>query len=324
MPKIKIFNKRYSFKDLFSSLEKDSVALKPGFKTNMKIFSKYLDTNIIFKLPEVQSSKMLFPPRPQHFKNIKSFNLNRIKQITSTKFDKEKVLLERGEKKINLIQNIQLHMNKSNDEKNLVTIAEIKKEYYYFLKFLRFISFYSIAPYNLLLFLHNMNIYSVDWFIFHLFLSNACLFMPYFLTEDWVIKITYDKATNKLHITKLNILCKEYTTIHTTDKIVRIHRKNNLRFFSFFKNKSTNEHFSILHICDIKGENLLKLIIPEKPHVSKRENIHKTHHHPENNSSAYFKHYLKIVLLAYFSVFFGIVLFKLRKLKKENDMIIVE
>jgi hypothetical protein len=312
MPKIKIPYKSFNFRGRFSS-DKDSLVIKPEFKSYSKTVINYIENNFIFKLPEVHS-ELIIPPRHEQFRNLISLNPNRPKQITSNKTEKERV--KTTEKTI--IQNIQI----KSEEKTVITIAEIKKQYYYFLKFLRLISFYSIAPYNLILFLHNFQIYSVDWFIFHLFISNACLFMPYFLTEDWVTKISYDKLTNKLHITKINIRCKEYTTTHSPEKMVRIHRKNNIRFFSLFKNKSTNEHFSIQHICDIKNEILLNSLIPEKHSKAKKGTLHKVN--IENSSGAYFKYYLKIVLIVYFSAFFGIVFYKLREIKKDNEMIILD
>ena len=309
MPKIKFSYKSFNFKGRFSS-DKDSLVIKSYSKNLIN----YIESNFNFKLPEVHSD-LITPPRYDHIRNLmKSINMDRPKQITSNKI--EKGSLKVIEKKF--MQNIL----KKSEERIIVTIAEIKKPFYYFLKFLRFISFYSIAPYNLLLFLHNFQIYSVDWFVFHLFLSNACLFMPYFLTEDWVTKISYDKSTNKIHITKINIRCKEYTTVHSPEKLVRIHRKNNIRFFSLFKNKSTNEHFSILHICDIKDENLLNTLIPEKHTKPKRDTIHKAN--IDCSHGDYFKYYLKIVLLVYFSTFLGIVFYKLRKMKKENEMIILD
>lgn len=313
MPKIKFSYKSFNFRGRFPS-DKDSLVIKSELKSYSKNFINYIESNFNFKLPEVHS-ELIIPPRHDQFRNLMmSLNLDRPKQITSNKIEKGsfKVI----DKKIT--QNIQI----KSEETTIVTIAEIKKPFYYFLKFLRFISFYSIAPYNLILFLHNFQIYSVDWFIFHLFLSNACLFMPYFLTEDWVTKISYDKSTNKIHITKINIRCKEYTTVHSPEKLVRIHRKNNLRFFSLFKNKSTNEHFSILHICDIENENLLNSLIPEKQTKPKRDTVHKSNIEP--SSGAYFKYYLKIVLLVYFSAFLGIVFYKLRQIKKENEMIILD
>ena len=313
MPKIKFSYKSFNFKGRFSS-DKDSLVIKSEIKSYSKNLINYIENNFNFKLPEVHSD-LITPPRHDHIRNLmKSINVDRPKQITSNKI--EKASLKVIEKKIT--QNLQI----KSEERIIVTIAEIKKPFYYFLKFLRFISFYSIAPYNLLLFLHNFQIYSVDWFIFHLFLSNACLFMPYFLTEDWVTKISYDKSTNKIHITKINIRCKEYTTVHSPEKLVRIHRKNNLRFFSLFKNKSTNEHFSILHICDIKDENLLNTLIPEKLTKTKRDTINKSN--IECSNGDYFKYYFKIVLLVYFSTFFGIVFYKLREIKKENEMIILD
>ena len=122
MPKIKTPYKRYSFKKFFFS-ERDNVALKPEFKTFSKGLMKYLDNKFIFKLPEVHS-EMKIPPRDEQFKKINSFNLNRIKQITSSKVEKEKILMT--EKYI--LQNIQI----KSEDKNMVTIAEIKKEFYYF------------------------------------------------------------------------------------------------------------------------------------------------------------------------------------------------
>ena len=44
-----------------------------------------------------------------------------------------------------------------------------------------------------------------------------------------------------------------------------------MRFFSFFKDKSTNEYFSIIKICKIKNMELLNYLIPEKELKGKRK-----------------------------------------------------
>jgi hypothetical protein len=212
-------------------------------------------------------------------------------------------------------------------KKNIQNIAEMKKHYFTFLKSIRIFSFYSVTPYNIILFLTNLNNYTFDAYIFHMLLSNFCLFIPYFLTENWVIRMSHDKESGKLHLTKMNIYCKENTTIYDEDAMVKIHKKNNMRVFTLFKNKHTNEHFSLLNICEIKDHALLDSLIPEKivnPRKKNKENSSQRLIDQKINKKNQIFYYVKLCFLYYFILISIYAFFRYRKMRKQSKLIIVE
>jgi hypothetical protein len=82
-----------------------------------------------------------------------------------------------------------------------------------------------------------MGHFLLDKVITHIIFSVVLFFLPYILTENFVIKLKYDTLNNAVIVTKMNFYGKLYSRYHRLYRIKRVHRKNNLRVLSFLKIK---------------------------------------------------------------------------------------
>ncbi len=142
-------------------------------------------------------------------------------------------------------------------------VCEMKNKLYVLLKSLRMFSLYGILPYNILLICYNMSTYTPEYLLFH---SMGILFvalLPYFLTENFVVKMKYDNAAKLLFVTKLNFFGNLKTRAHHRQYLSKLYKGHLRGPYAYFKNKTTNEIFSILEICDIYDDKLLSELVPD-------------------------------------------------------------
>jgi hypothetical protein len=251
--------------------------------------------------------------------NTQEKNLNKTFSLSSPshKFHTEN-------KKDNKTLIFDIHKDKLKIEKtntHLETLAEIKSDLYSIVKIVRMFSLYFVVPYNAFITLSYFDSSSLDALISQSFSSLALVFIPYLFTENFVINMKYDRKKDQVHITKMNFFCKLVTKVYDVRNLVRIHRKYNLRFFSYFRDRNTNEYFSIMKICTIKNPELFNQILPDKVLKGKRkEDINQRLIDTKLNKSEYILSFVKFYLFAYLFFTVGYVYYQAQNYKKKNEM----
>lgn len=298
MLKIKIFCRQFSSK----------VKNSQGYTTSFQIKrhrSKLTPEDVSLiqeKFAEEEVVKMKYMV-DQAEKEFQIWNDSRLKKIKTTQFSS--VAYNDNNFYAGLIKKYKLFHKEDQhsyvkQDKSLYPLAEIRNDIYVFMKSLRLFSLYIALPANVALILYNISAYAPEVMIFQIFATLAMSFLPYLFTENFVITMKLDQAANILYITKMNFWCKLVTRGHNVKYLTRLYRKNNIRPFAFFKNKSTNEVFSILKICQIKDENLLLKIIPERvATIRRKEEINKRLIDIKMDKTTSILLYAKIVLAFY-------------------------
>lgn len=202
---------------------------------------------------------------------------------------------------------------------HLDTVAEIKDDIYSIVKIVRMFSLYFVVPYNILLILSHFDTTTLDALISQSFSAIALVFIPYLFTENFVINMKYDKNKDQAHITKMNFFCKLVTKIYDVRNLVKIHRKYNLRFFSYFRDIKTNEYFSIIKICNIKNIHLMNQILPDKVLKGKRkDDINQRLIDMKLNKSEYILSFVKFYLFAYLFFTAGYIYYQAKNYNKRE------
>lgn len=219
-------------------------------------------------------------------------------------------------KSFSQIINKQLHKDK---QQQLIEIAEMKPDIYFFLKGVRIITFYGAVPYFLI---SNFITSIKDNFLHHFFISAFAMFIPYLLTENFVVKLKYDPTLNELLITKLNLFCKENTMKYEAKELFKIKKQYSLlRIFTSFKHKKLNEIFSMEKICILKEKELYDQLITEKKIVSKKERNQRLIDIKLNKSQVIMS-WAKKLIIGYAVIIPAIIYFQYRSAKRKSEIVI--